>query len=175
MAKTWNIDLTHSEVQFKVKHLVISTVTGNFNKFSGTIKAEDDSFENAETSFEAEIASIFTNNPDRDTHLKSPDFFDAEAHPKLTFKSTEFKKTGDDTFDVTGDITLRGTTKKVTLKAELGGIMVDPYGQTKAGFDINGTINRKDFGLNWSAVTEAGGVVVSDNVKLVLSVQFVKQ
>jgi len=171
----WAIDPSHSEVQFKVKHLVISTVTGQFNKFSGEIHADGDNFEGASAKFEADIDSISTNNADRDGHLKSADFFDAGSHPTLNFESTKFEKTGDNEFALTGDFTLRGVTKEVKLKAELGGIMTDPYGQVKAGFEITGKISRKEFGLNWSAVTEAGGVVVGDEVKLALNVQFVKQ
>lgn len=171
---TWNIDPTHSEIQFKVKHLVISTVTGNFKSFNGVLETEDDSFENASVTFEADIDSITTNNEDRDAHLKSDDFFNAEAFPKLKFESTSFKKTGEDTYELTGNLTIRDITKQVTLNAEHGGTVNDPYGQTKAGFEINGSINRKEFGLKWSAVTEAGSVVVADKVKLHLNVQVVE-
>ncbi|HEX6981713.1 MAG TPA: YceI family protein [Balneolaceae bacterium] len=170
----WNIDPTHSEIQFKVKHLVISTVTGNFKSFSGKVETEGDDFENANAYFEADIESIFTNNEDRDTHLKSEDFFHAEKHPKLTFESTSFEKTGDDTYKITGDLTIRDVTKEVELEAVHGGTVDDPYGNTKAGFEITGTINRKEFGLTWSAVTEAGNVVVADNIKLQLNLQVVQ-
>lgn len=171
---TWNIDPAHSEVQFKVKHLVISTVSGQFTSFSGGLEAEGDDFSNARAVFEAEIKSISTNNNDRDNHLKSADFFDAENHPKLTFVSTGFSKTGDDTYEVTGDLTIRGNTKPIVLKAEYGGTMVDPYGNTKAGFEVTGKLNRKDFGLEWNGVTETGGIVVGDEVKLLLNLQFAK-
>jgi polyisoprenoid-binding protein YceI len=171
----WAIDPTHSEVQFKVKHLVISTVTGHFSQFSGRIETEKDGFEGASASFEAEISSISTNNTDRDNHLKSTDFFDAENHPKLTFSSTSFTKQSEDEYELKGIMTIRGNAKEVTLKAEHGGTVVDPYGNTKAGFEITGKINRKEFGLTWSATTEAGGIVVSDEVKLVLNVQFAQQ
>ncbi|MCP9291199.1 YceI family protein [Gracilimonas sediminicola] len=171
---TWNIDPTHSEIQFKVKHLVISTVTGNFKSFNGVLETEDDSFENASVTFEADIDSITTNNEDRDAHLKSDDFFNAKKFPKLNFESTSFKKTGGDTYELTGNLTIRDITKEVTLNAEHGGTVSDPYGQTKAGFEINGSINRKEFGLKWSAVTEAGSVVVADEVKLHLNVQVVE-
>lgn len=175
-ATTWNIDPTHSEVKFKVKHLVISTVTGSFNTFAGSIEAEGDgqSFENAKASFTADIDSIFTNNADRDAHLKSDDFFNAEAFPQLKFESTKFEATGDGEYKVTGNMTIRDITKEVVLDVVHGGTVGDPYGQTKAGFEISGTINRKEFGLKWSAVTEAGSVVVGDKVKLELNVQFVK-
>lgn len=170
----WNIDPAHSEIQFKVKHLVISTVTGNFKSFNGTLETEGDSFDNASVTFEADINSISTNNTDRDAHLKSDDFFNAEEFPKLKFESTSFKKTGEDTYELTGNLTIRDITKEVTLNVEHGGTVDDPYGQTKAGFEINGSINRKEFGLKWSAVTEAGSVVVGDEVKLHLNVQVVE-
>jgi polyisoprenoid-binding protein YceI len=170
----WNIDPTHSEIQFKVKHLVISTVTGSFNSFSGSLETEGDSFEGATVSFEADINSIDTNNSDRDTHLKSDDFFNAEAFPKLTFEGTSFTKTGEDTYALTGNMTIRDITKEITLNVTHGGTVEDPYGQTKAGFELNGTINRKEFGLKWSAVTEAGSIVVADDIKLMLNVQVVR-
>lgn len=171
---TWNIDPIHSEIQFKVKHLVISTVTGNFKSFSGALETEGDSFENASVSFEADIDSITTNNEDRDKHLKSDDFFNAEEFSKLTFESTSFTSTGDNTYELTGNLTIRDITKEVTLNVEHGGTVDDPYGQTKAGFEISGSINRKEFGLKWNAVTEAGSVVVGDKVKLQLNVQVVE-
>lgn len=170
----WVIDPTHSEVQFKVKHLVITTVTGQFNEFSGEATASDD-FSDAQVSFEAKIDSISTNNEARDGHLKSEEFFAAEQHPTLNFVSTGITKKDEDSFVLSGDLTLRGVTKPVSLDVEYGGTVVDPYGQTKAGFEIKGKINRKDFGLTWSAVTEAGGAVVSDDVRLIANVQFVKQ
>ncbi len=171
----WTIDPTHSEILFKVKHLVISTVTGKFNEFDGSFESKGDDLEEAHISFEANINSIDTNNEDRDTHLKSDDFFNADEHPKLTFSSTSFTKKSDSEYELTGDLTIRGTTKEVSLDVEYGGTVEDPYGQTKAGFEVNGKINRKEFGLKWNAVTEAGSVVVSEEVKLQLSVQFVKQ
>lgn len=172
--KLWKIDPSHSEVQFKIKHLVISTVTGNFTDFSGSLKSNNGTFEDAEASFEADINSISTNDEDRDAHLKSDDFFNAEEYPKLTFEATDFEKTGDDEYKVTGDMTIRDTTKKVTLDAVHGGTVEDPYGNTKAGFEVTGSINRKEFGLTWSAVTEAGNVVVGDEVKLQLNLQLVQ-
>ncbi|MCA1800878.1 MAG: YceI family protein [Rhodothermaceae bacterium] len=170
----WKIDPTHSEVQFKVKHLVISTVTGSFNTFDGTVEAEGDDFAGAEVRFEADINSITTNNEQRDGHLKSDDFFNAEKFPKLIFESASFEKTGDDTYKLAGNLTIRDITKKITLDVVYGGTVVDPYGQTKAGFEVTGTINRKEYGLSWSAVTEAGNLVVADNVKLIMNVQFVQ-
>ena len=171
----WKIDPTHSEIQFKVKHLVISTVTGSFNTFDGSVEIEGDDFAGADARFEADINSITTNNEQRDGHLKSDDFFKAGKFPKLTFESTSFEKTGDETYKLTGNITIRDITKVVTLDVVYGGTVVDPYGQTKAGFEVTGTINRKEYGLSWSAVTEAGNLVVADNVKLIMNVQFVQK
>ena len=174
MATTkWGIDPTHTEVQFKVKHLVIATVTGFFKKFSGSVESDSDDFDGAAANFSLDVNSIDTNQTDRDAHLKSPDFFAAEQYPTVDFKGTIKKVSGND-YKLVGDLTMRGTTKAVELSAEFGGIMVDPWGNTKAGFEINGKVNRKDFGLNWSAVTEAGGVVVSDEVKLHLNVELAK-
>ncbi|SMO58112.1 YceI family protein [Gracilimonas mengyeensis] len=170
----WKIDPTHSEVQFKVKHLVISTVTGSFGSYDGTIETDGDDFKKAKATFSADIDSISTNNEDRDQHLKSDDFFNAEEFPQLKFESVNFEKIKDGEYKVTGDLTIRDVTKKVLLDVVHGGTVVDPYGQTKAGFEISGSINRKDFGLTWSAVTEAGNVVVGDQVKLQLNVQFVQ-
>ncbi len=173
MAK-WTIDPHHSEVQFKVKHLMISTVTGDFKSYEGEINTTGEGFEGADIKFSAAIDSITTGNEQRDGHLKSPDFFDAANHPNLSFQSVSFTKTGDDTYTLAGDLSIRGITKPVELKAEYGGEMGDFYGNTKAGFDIEGKISRKEFGLSWDAVTEAGGVVVSDDVKLHLNIQLVK-
>jgi len=169
----WIIDPTHSEVSFKVKHLVISTVTGYFKKFEGEVTGTSDDFSGATVSFSADIDSIDTNQTDRDNHLKSADFFDAENHPKLKFNGEITNNGGD--YKLVGDLTVKSTTKKVELDVDFGGIAADHYGQTKAGFEIEGKINRKDFGLTWSAVTEAGSVVVSDQVRLIFSIQLLKQ
>ncbi len=166
----WAIDPTHSEMGFKVRHMMISTVKGNFKTFDAHVHAEKDDFSDAEVEVSMEVNSVSTNNEDRDNHLKSADFFDAESHPKLHFKSKSYN--GE---KLTGDLTIKGVTKEVTLNAEFNGSAVDPYGQEKAGFEITGEINRKDFGLTWGAVTEAGKVVVSDKVKLAIDAQFVKQ
>jgi polyisoprenoid-binding protein YceI len=170
----WTIDTAHSEITFKVKHLVISTVTGKFNEFDAAIETDNDEFENAVITFEAAIESINTGNEDRDNHLKSDDFFNAAEYPKMSFTSTSFRKTGDGEYKLTGDLTIRGNTKTIELDAEYGGTVVDPFGNTKAGFEVSGKINRKEFGLKWGAVTEAGSVVVSDDVKLNLNVQFTR-
>lgn len=169
----WGIDTTHSEVQFKVKHLVISTVTGFFKKFSGAVETETEDFNGANVHFSIDATSIDTNVADRDAHLKSPDFFAAEQYPSLDFKGVLTKVQGSD-YKLVGDLTIRGTSKKIELAVEYGGQTVDPWGNTRAGFELNGKINRKDFGLNWSAVTEAGGLVVADDVKLHINAEVVK-
>jgi polyisoprenoid-binding protein YceI len=170
----WAIDPYHTQIIFKVKHLVISTMTGKFEKFDASVLTSGDDWNGAEVEFSAEIDSINTGVGDRDNHLKSADFFDAANHPKLTYKSTSFKKTGDDEFLMTGNMTIRGTTRPLEMKVEFGGIMVDPYGNTKAGFELSGKLNRKEFGLHWNAITEAGGMVVADDVKLALNVELAK-
>lgn len=166
----WNLDAAHSEIGFKVKHMMISTVTGHFEAFNATVTTDSDNFSNADFDFVASVGSISTKNTDRDNHLKSNDFFNAEAYPEMTFKSTSF-----DGEKMTGDLTIRDVTKSIELNVDFNGIAVDPYGQTKAGFEITGAINRKDFGLAWSAVTEAGSVVVAEQVKLVVDLQFIQE
>ena len=175
MAITWKIDPTHSEIQFKAKHLMITTVTGYFKKFDLHVETETDDFNTAgKIEFTADIDSIDTSNAQRDTHLKSADFFNSAEHSQLMFRGKRYESSGDEG-TLTGDLTIRGVTKPVTLKVEFGGTVVDPYGQHKAGFTIDGKISRKEFGLMWNAVTEAGSVVVSDEIKLHAEVQLVKQ
>lgn len=171
---TWAFDPAHSELQFKVKHLLISTVTGNFKEFSGSVTAGDN-FDNAQISFETSIDSLSTHNEQRDEHLKSADFFEASKYPKLSFASTGFTRKDDDTYELKGDLTIKGITKPVTLAVDYNGTAQDPYGNTKAGFELNGKINRKDFGLTWNALTETGGMVVSDEVRLLGNIQLLKQ
>ena len=176
MATTkWSIDPMHSEVQFKVKHLVISTVSGFFKSFEGSVEAEGDDFADAKISFSLDIDSIDTNQTQRDEHLKSPEFFDAAAYPHIKFASTSFTKTGDDEYELKGDLTIKDATKPVTLNVEYGGSTADFYGNTKAGFEITGKINRKEFGLTWDGVTEAGSVVVGEDIKLTINAQLIKQ
>ena len=170
----WVIDPAHSEIHFKVKHLVISNVTGAFDKFNATVYSTGDDFTDARIDFTADVNSINTNQPDRDNHLKSVDFFDAANYPELLFKSKSLRKKGNNDFILTGDLTIRGITKQVDLDGEFGGIVKDPYGNTKAGFELNGKINRKEFGLHWNAITEAGGVVVADEIKLMMNVELAK-
>jgi polyisoprenoid-binding protein YceI len=174
MATIWNIDPMHSEIQFKVKHLVISTVTGSFQEFSGKLEATKEDFTDAKISFEASINSINTGNEQRDGHLKSDDFFSAEQFPKLTFESISFTKKSDDEYELKGNLTIKDTTRQVTLDVEYGGTADDMYGNTKAGFELKGKINRKDFGLTWNGATEAGGIVVSEEIKLLMNIQVAK-
>jgi polyisoprenoid-binding protein YceI len=170
----WTVDPAHSEIQFKVKHLMITTVTGYFTRYSLEVQTEGDDFTRAShILFTADIDSINTNNAQRDTHLKSADFFDAATHAQLTFVGRKFEKSGDD-YRLHGDLTIRTITRPVTVRVDYGGTVVDPYGQTKAGFTIDGKISRKEFGLTWDAVTEAGSVVVSDEIRLHAEVQLVK-
>lgn len=172
---TYKIDPAHSDVMFKVKHLMISTVSGIFKSFDATLEAEKEDLTDAKVRFEADVDSIDTKNEQRDAHLKSDDFFNAEQFPKLTFVSTAIEKLSDEEYRLTGDLTVRGTTKPVELKVEYNGRVIDPWGQERLGFEATGKINRKDFGLKWSAVTEAGGLVVADDVKLQINAELVKQ
>ncbi|HEY8999757.1 MAG TPA: YceI family protein [Mucilaginibacter sp.] len=174
-ATKWAIDPMHSEVQFKVKHLVISTVSGFFKSFEGTVESENEDFQHAKINFSIDINSIDTNQTMRDEHLKGPEFFDAEKYPHIKFQSTSFTKTGDDEYELKGDLTIKDVTKPVTLEVEFGGAATDFYGNTKAGFEITGKINRKEFGLTWDGVTEAGSVVVGEDIKLTINAQLAKQ
>lgn len=169
----WVLDPTHSEITFKVKHLMISNVKGEFKNFSATVEGEN--FESAKINTSIDAASVFTNNTDRDNHLKSADFFDAENFKELTFEGTSFKKVDDDEYKLTGLLTIKGVSKEITFDVEFGGMNKDPWGNEKAGFSLEGKINRKDWGLNWNAALESGGVLVSEDVKIQAEVQFVKQ
>ena len=170
MKTKWIVDPTHSEIGFKVKHMMISTVSGNFEDFTASIESDGDDFVNAVFQFSAKAKSINTQNADRDNHLRSEEFFDADKYPEVTFQSKSF-----DGEKLVGDLTIKDVTKEIVLDVDFNGIAVDMYNQTKAGFDIEGSVSRKEFGLTWNAVTEAGSVVVSDKVKLVGALQFVKQ
>jgi polyisoprenoid-binding protein YceI len=170
----WAIDPSHSEIQFKVKHLMITTVTGTFKEFGAEVELEGDDLTNANVSFWANTASIFTNDEKRDGHLRSGDFFDSEKFPKLSFKSTRIEGSGND-WKVTGDLTIKDVTKPVTLNVEWSGQAKDPWGNTKAGLQLSGKIDRKEFGLTWNAALEAGGMLVSDEVRILAEVQLAKQ
>jgi polyisoprenoid-binding protein YceI len=171
---TWKIDPTHSEINFKVKHLVVSTVTGHFSKFDASIETNKEDFSDAKINFEADINSISTKNEQRDAHLKSADFFDAEKNPKMSFVSKSVKKISDHEMRVTGNLTIRGVTKEVTLDVIYNGTVAGFGGTEVAGFEVRGKVNRFDFGLQWNAITEAGGVVVSNEVKIEILAEFNK-
>jgi polyisoprenoid-binding protein YceI len=169
----WVLDPSHSELTFKIKHLMISNVKGEFKNFTAEIDHED--FKKASIKVSIDAASISTNNSDRDNHLKSADFFDVENHPTLTFESQSLNQLADDEFKLKGLLAIKGVSKEVTLNVEFGGTNKDPWGNEKAGFSFEGKINRKDWGLNWNAALETGGVLVSDEVRISGEVQFVKQ
>lgn len=171
--KKWTIDSAHSEIGFKVKHMMFTNVKGHFNDYSVAIDFNDD-LKGANLQFEAKINSITTNNADRDNHLKSPDFFDMDQYPTLDFKSTKIEGNGND-YEITGDLTIKGITKPVKLNAEFSGLMTDPWGNTKVGLNIDGKINRKDFGLTYNAALETGGVLVGEDVNLNAEIQLVEQ
>lgn len=168
MSTKWNLDPAHSEITFKVRHLMISNVKGQFTDFNVELESEDDQFKNVNAKAEIKTDSVNTKSPDRDTHLKSADFFNAEQFPTITFQTNKLND------EVTGELTINGVTKPVSLDVEFGGVNVDPWGNTKAGFSFDGKIKRSDFGLNWNAALEAGGVMVSDDVKIAGELQFVK-
>ena len=171
----WVIDPTHSEIGFKVKHMMFTNVSGKFSKFDATIEAEDSNLENAKIEFTGAIDSITTGNSDRDTHLLSPDFFDAAQFPEIKFSATSFTKINEGEYELVGDLILHGVTKSVKLAAEYGGLMKDPWGNTKIALALEGKINRKDWGLNWNSALETGGVLVSEEVRLNIELQFVQQ
>ncbi len=171
----WVLDPTHSELVFKVKHLMITNVKGEFRVFGASIDAIGNDFTKAAVQVIVDAASIFTNNDDRDAHLRSADFFDTENFKELTFKGSSFTRLDDEAYKLTGLLGMKGVEKEITLDVEFGGIMKDPWGNEKAGFSITGKFNRKDWGLNWNAALETGGVLVSEEVRINAEVQFVKQ
>lgn len=170
----WTIDPTHSEIGFKVKHMMFTNVSGKFQNYSAVVESEGDSFENTKIDFVAETASITTGNADRDAHLTSADFFDAANYPELKFVSKSFAANGSDSFILNGDLTIRGITKPVKLDVEFGGLANDPWGNQKAAFVITGKINRKEWGLAWNVSLDSGGVLVSEEIRLNIEVQLVK-
>jgi len=175
MLTTWKFDPTHTEIQFKARHLMITNVTGSFDTYDAVIETEGDDFSTARVNFTADTSSINTDNADRDVHLKSDDFFNAEKYPTLKFISTKIEKNGPDGhYSLFGDFTSRDVTKPIKMDVDFGGVVKDPWGNTKAGLELSGKINRKDFGLNWNAVMEAGGLVVSDEIKILCQVELLK-
>jgi len=169
--KIWNIDPAHSDIAFKVRHLMLSTVRGRFTKFDAKIEASDDSFADAQITFTAEVASISTENQMRDDHLRSADFFDAVQHPNISFVSTKVERDSEE-LTVSGDLTIRETTKPVVLKATLVGIVTGTDGKKVAGFEISGGIDRKNYGLTWNVALEAGGVLVGEQVTFEITAEF---
>lgn len=170
----WEIDPSHSELLFRIKHLEIATLTGRFDEITGSAEAEDD-FENALFSFTTNVNSINTNDKNRDTHLKSADFFDAEKFPKITFQSTKFKRIGDATFEIIGQLTIKETTRPIILHIDYGGTRVDHWGNTKAGLKLKGIINRRDYGLLWNSTIESGGVLISEEVRINANLELIKK
>ena len=169
------MDPAHSEVTFKVRHMMITNVTGTFENSTGSMHAGSPDFSDAEVSFEAEVASVNTRNSQRDEHLRTNEFFDATTHPKLSFVSSKLEKTGDKDYLLHGDITIRGVQKPIVLQVAYKGSVVDPWGLLRAGFEMSGSVQRADFGLHWNANTEDGSIVLSDEVKLMINVQMIKQ
>ncbi len=171
----WTFDKAHSRIGFSVTHMIITDVEGNFKSFNGMVTTKGDTFDNAKISFEADANSVFTDNEKRDKHLASEDFFNAAAHPKVTFKSKSMEKAGGNKYKLIGDLTMRGITKTVTLDVKYGGTNKGPYGKTRAGFKIGGTVNRFDFGLKWNALMEAGGAVVGKEVELLINIEIIRK
>lgn len=171
----WALDPTHSEIQFKAKHLMITNVTGSFGSFNAIAETEGDDFSTAKVTFTAQTNSVDTGNEQRDGHLKSAEFFDAEKHPEMKFESTKMEKQSGNEYILHGNLTIKGISKPVKLNVEYGGIQKDPWGNMKAGFSLNGKIHRNDWGLNWNAALETGGVLVSEEIKIQSEIQFAKQ
>jgi polyisoprenoid-binding protein YceI len=173
-ATKWALDLAHTEVEFKVKHLVISTVTGRFSKFDGVVKSENEDFDQAQVSFSIDVNSINTNNEDRDNHLRSDDFFAVEKFPNIVFENGILSK-GNGDYKLSGDLTIRDITRPITLDVDFNGTQKDPWGNVKAGFELSGKLNRKDFNLTWNAITEAGSMLVGEDVRLVINAQLARE
>lgn len=167
----WAIDPLHSEVFFKIRHLVISTVTGSFKKFEGNIITEGSDFTNAKVAIVLDVKSIDTNQPQRDEHLQNGDFFDAPAYPQINFESTSFVNSGDSTYKMTGNLTLKGVTKHIELHVAYGGSEKDGQGNVKHGFEVTGIVNRKEFGMTWNKITDSGGLGLSEDIKLIANIQ----
>ena len=176
MEKTiWALDPTHSEVGFKVKHMMFTNVSGKFNEFTVALENENNDFATSKIAFSTNVNSIDTGNVERDGHLRSADFFHTESFPNMNFNSTKIEHVKDNTYKVTGDLSIKDVIKPVELDVEYSGLMKDPWGYTKTGFSIEGKINRKDFGLTWNAALETGGVLVGEDIKLASEIQLIKQ
>lgn len=176
MATTkWVVDPTHSNVGFKVKHMMFTNVSGKFEKFDASATLEEHDFFNAKFNFSADIMSITTGNTERDNHLKSADFFDVERFSKIEFESNSVEKLTENKFKLSGNLLLHGVSKEVVLDVDFEGLIKDPWGNTRAGFSLSGKINRKDWGLNWNSALEAGGVLVGEMVSIQIDIQLIKQ
>jgi polyisoprenoid-binding protein YceI len=173
-AETFAVDPAHSEVSFQIRHMV-SQVRGRFNDFSGTVQLDPKNLPASSVDFHIKATSIDTNVADRDKHLRSADFFDVEKYPEITFKSESIKPAGKDKYDVTGTLTLHGVSKKVTIPVTLGGQVKDPWGNTRAGFEIETTLDRKDYGIVWNKALDSGGVMLGDDVKVAINLETVKK
>lgn len=171
---TWNFDPAHSEITFKVRHMMFSKVTGSFKAWTGTFDFDPDAPESSSTEAKIDVASIDTGNEDRDNHLRSGDFFDTENHPQITFQSTSFEKIGNGKLKLHGELTIHGTTEAISLDVDYHGKAVDPWGNLRVGFTATTTLNRKDFGLTWNQALEAGGVLVGEKVDVELNIQAIK-
>lgn len=171
---TWTLDTAHSEVGFKVKHMMISNVKGHFDKFDVNFETEGEDFSTASINVKIDTSSVNTANEQRDGHLKSADFFESDAFAFMTFTSKSMEKISEDEFVLTGDFTIKNITKEIKMNVEFGGILKDPWGNQKAGFTLTGKINRKDWGLTWNAALETGGILVGDDVNLICEIQFAK-
>ena len=170
----WQLDGAHSEIEFKVRHMMISTVKGQFKNFEVNVQNPNDDLSQAQVEVKIEVASVDTKNEQRDQHLKSSDFFDAASNQYITFHSTNIAVVDGENFKITGDLTVNQVTKSITVDAEFGGMAKDPWGNDKVGYTVTGKINRTDFGLTWNAALETGGVMVSDEVKFTADLQFIK-
>ena len=172
---TWSLDPTHTRLGFVTRHAMITKVRGAFNDFTGTVTVPAEGIEGAKAEVTINASSIDTRNADRDGHLKSNDFFDMENHPEITFTSTKIAPNGSGGVDVTGDLTIKGTTKSVDFKVEETGVAEDPFGNTRLGFEAKTSINRTDFGIDFNAPLKTGGVLVSEEIKIELEVSAIKQ
>jgi polyisoprenoid-binding protein YceI len=172
---TWSLDPLHSEIGFKIKHLMITNVSGNFNKFDINVETNGDDFTTAAITANIDVNSINTNNNQRDEHLRNADFFETAKYPDITFKSTRILKIDDENYQLFGDLTIKETTKPVKLSLEYGGVTKDPYGNFKAGFSLTGKINRHDFGVSFNPVLETGNVALGEDIKINAEIQLVKQ
>ena len=172
---TWKIDTAHSEINFSVRHMMISNVRGRFEKFDGTVEFDEENPENSSVEVNIDAASINTREAKRDGHLRSPDFLDAEGYPYITFKSKRIEQTGEDSGRIIGDLTVRGETHEVVLDVDYAGKAKSPWGTTSAGFSATTKINRKQWGLNWNQALETGGVLVGDELKINIELEIIKQ